>query len=783
MRKSIINSPKFNTVVFKYTIESYGVGFQGEGSYSINELSDDRIRVYKEDGLYYAIVDGEILDHIGLLRLIFKTDNRSTAITHFSTELYTDEPIVVSMFEAPITNTKQKTDVSLNRVAEITRDDGLIKTLVNRLREGKNYIKKQLLDSIIFAGRFKARSREGLLNYSGTICMDFDNIKNPYKLLNEIIDLSLPLVMGFVSPSGHGLKAIFKTCNNPEKHTDYFKYYASVFKNKLGVEVDKSGKDIPRACFVSHDPKVFYMNSKFVPEIKLPESRSEIFNDFADKYIQNSKDGEKHNRLTKIAYLAGGYCAVGIVDENETKSFLKKSIVNRGNLTDVDLAFKTIDDCFEKGKSAPVSKEDIDKYLSNSESKFDSMVDDVKPPLNTNNELENVVYSESLFQGLPNLINGFLKKVKNEYNASSQLYAMFIFASGIFPKIQFSYGGDSKSLNLSSLILAESGSGKSSTNLVRELFMGIDKDLRKEKIKDKPKRLILSTNISGSELLHRIKANDGSIILYDTEISSFLSANSKEWGDYDTIFRQGASNDPIGQYRRDSDDVDIEFPQISINLTGTPSQITSLFKDKFNGLFSRFMYLTFTGVDEWIPNLVFNEKEDLSKEQELMLEIYKHYKDNEINLIMTTNAQEKLDNEFKELYRRYKYDPIISSAVTRHAQYAWKLCIIIKLFDCFEKQTTDVVIDADVMELALEIVLKSLTVATDLSFNLDQENLTNGQRIVKLLSQLGNEFTRGEVVQYCGSIFKSTTIDKYLSNTSLFTKIDYGKYRLANPKI
>ncbi|WP_323789945.1 BT4734/BF3469 family protein, partial [Psychroserpens sp.] len=223
-----------------------------------------------------------------------------------------------------------------------------------------------MLDFVAFSGRFNTRSREGLLNYSGLICMDFDNIKNPYKLLNEIIDLSLPLVMAFASPSGHGLKAIFKSCNNPEMHPAYFKYYESEFKNKLGVAVDKSGKDIPRACFVSHDPNVFYMNSKFVPGIELPESRSELFYDFADKYIQSSKDGEKHTKLTKVAYLAGGYYAMGIVGENETRAFLKKSIVNRGNLADVDLAFKTIDDCFEKGKSAPVSKEDIDKYLSQS---------------------------------------------------------------------------------------------------------------------------------------------------------------------------------------------------------------------------------------------------------------------------------------------------------------------------------------------------------------------------------------------------------------------------------
>jgi hypothetical protein len=145
---------------------------------------------------------------------------------------------------------------------------------------------------------------------------------------------------------------------------------------------------------------------------------------------------------------------------------------------------------------------------------------------------------------------------------------------------------------------------------------------------------------------------------------------------------------------------------------------------------------------------------------------------------MKLEAQELLDKHFSALFDKYNSDAVIKSVVVRHGIYAWKLCIIIKLFESFEKRENEIIVGEEAIELALEIVFKSLSVATDLSFNLKQENITNGQRLVKILRQLGNEFTRAEIVKYCDNIFKSTTIDKYLKDTSLFTKLEYGKYKL-----
>lgn len=780
MKNSTINQKEFCTSVFRTIIESTGGDFNGEGLYLIPSiLGDTPIEVRMNDEGYYSYIKNSVTyDHLSLLKDFVGTDSINEAITFFSAEYYKGKTKLVSFFKAPIKNIQKNKDVDLTYIAKSIRDDKNNRVVVNRIREGVPSLKTQMLDYYTFSGTFNTRCLEGLLDYSGLICLDIDNVSNPSELQDKIIDLSIPLVLSFTSPSGNGLKAVLKSSSDSAKHLDYFYYYERLFQNELGIKIDKSCKDISRACFTSYDPNLYYIHPDFVNEIEIQIDKAQSILDITDRYIQNSLDGEKHTRLTKISFLLGGYHASGIIEKEEAISSLKRSIVTRGNLNDVDLAFKTIDKCFESGMREPISQEDIDKFLTYSDDNFDSMVNDVQPPVSLEYKLDNIVYTPTLYSRMPKNIQSIVNKVKSENNESFLLYTFLILSSGIFPKIDFNYGGSKHSLNLSNLTLADSASGKSATNLVKELFSDIDKFLGKEKVDNKQKSLFLSTNISGSELIHRIELNDGSVILYDTEISSFTSANSKEWGDYDTLFRQGASNDPIAQYRRDSKDVKVDFPKISIYLTGTPSQITSVFKDNLNGLYSRFMFFTFTGVDKWLTNLIFIKKQDLSEEKAYLLEVYNYYKKTPITLTMKLEAQELLDKHFSALFDKYNSDAVIKSVVVRHGIYAWKLCIIIKLFESFEKRENEIIVGEEAIELALEIVFKSLSVATDLSFNLKQENITNGQRLVKILRQLGNEFTRAEIVKYCDNIFKSTTIDKYLKDTSLFTKLEYGKYKL-----
>jgi hypothetical protein len=61
----------------------------------------------------------------------------------------------------------------------------------------------------------------------------------------------------FVSPSGDGLKWIIEIDTRKAPHGEYFASVANYILQTYSFEVDKSGKDISRACFIPFDPNAF----------------------------------------------------------------------------------------------------------------------------------------------------------------------------------------------------------------------------------------------------------------------------------------------------------------------------------------------------------------------------------------------------------------------------------------------------------------------------------------------------------------------------------------------
>ena len=95
--------------------------------------------------------------------------------------------------------------------------------------------------------------------HSGWLQADFD-LKDNTKLSDPAVSMAMrealicdPYVCGvFVGPSGEGIKAV--VCIDPEKHKDSWLAAEAYFKERHGLNLDKSTKDPMRLCFVSYDP-------------------------------------------------------------------------------------------------------------------------------------------------------------------------------------------------------------------------------------------------------------------------------------------------------------------------------------------------------------------------------------------------------------------------------------------------------------------------------------------------------------------------------------------------
>jgi len=137
---------------------------------------------------------------------------------------------------------------------------------------------KKLLPYATWAGVFGYRINERLLQHSGQIGVDLDDLgeaKAVTTIQNAVADRFC--LAAFRSIRGEGVRLLFRIppCS-PENHAIAFQQTAEHVRNTYGCEVDESGKDVSRASFVSFDRGLWVNPSADVLPIILPVSHSGI---------------------------------------------------------------------------------------------------------------------------------------------------------------------------------------------------------------------------------------------------------------------------------------------------------------------------------------------------------------------------------------------------------------------------------------------------------------------------------------------------------------------------
>lgn len=174
-------------------------------------------------------------------------------------EAMEEEYPIFSFFSYPISNVIPSTDFTIIDAYNYIRDQR-IKPILNEYRnlpEGKE--KKQFKASkfsyVTFSGKFSKRSSDAIVNHSGYICIDLDDVN---------VDIVFDLLKGdkhtallFRSPSGNGLKWIVEVNIAESSHDKYFECIKVYLADKYSLTIDPSGKDIARACFLCYDKEAF----------------------------------------------------------------------------------------------------------------------------------------------------------------------------------------------------------------------------------------------------------------------------------------------------------------------------------------------------------------------------------------------------------------------------------------------------------------------------------------------------------------------------------------------
>ena len=110
------------------------------------------------------------------------------------------------------------------------------------------------------SGVFKVRKDDSLTFPSGLVVIDLDHLADPVAVKEQVAQ-EPTCAMVYLSPSGHGVKALFQVepiFTDAREFGQAWSQVSAYVAAQTGQEVDPSGKNVGRLAFLSYDPQVYY---------------------------------------------------------------------------------------------------------------------------------------------------------------------------------------------------------------------------------------------------------------------------------------------------------------------------------------------------------------------------------------------------------------------------------------------------------------------------------------------------------------------------------------------
>lgn len=157
---------------------------------------------------------------------------------------------------------------------------------------------------------------------------------------------------------------------------------------------------------------------------------------------------------------------------------------------------------------------------------------------------------------------------------------------------------------LMSLIVAPPASGKGIINLSRRLLQPLHERLRKQteemlafaETKEEQEQVpqlmaLVPGNSSSNALLQILNDNKGRGCIVETEMDVISQIWHHDYGNYSTLLRQAFEHETVSKARKTKTDayLEVEYPSLSVLLSGTFGQLQPLLQSRENGLASRFL--------------------------------------------------------------------------------------------------------------------------------------------------------------------------------------------------
>lgn len=444
---------------------------------------------------------------------------------------------------------------------------------------------------------------ETMIEYSPIIALNVKDMGNNAIDIREQAENIEFTMSAFISPCGKGVTILCNTDSKVENHELGFEALADFYSTALlGVEIDKSRKDISSVCSISYDPDLYFNGNAAVfsiptntPAVQFSDSTlstdmESLFMktvDFTEKRIHYFP-GDKND----FVYILSNNLNRAGIDEKSAEELIRSKYPDQ-TVKIADAVKRAYSNTAEHNLFGP-------GYYSSATSASSATAAKRQMSFNT------PLIPDEVYDHLPGFFNEGTKVFNVPRERDVFLTGALTILSGCFNRVNGLYDSKPYSPNLFSFIIAPPASGKGVLSYSRQLAQVIHSNITN----GNGQSAQLTQNVESGLITHFIPAdsssaavkrllqrNKGQGTICETEADTLSTTLQQDWGGYDDLLRKAFHHETVSFARvGESDDVklmEVRQPRLSICLSGTPSQVPTLLKSTANGLFSRIMFYSY----------------------------------------------------------------------------------------------------------------------------------------------------------------------------------------------
>lgn len=554
----------------------------------------------------------------------------------------------VSFFKSGIYQAEPTSSITPKTAGLLVKYGFKVRTnLLRSLLQGSEEQKKCKLQLpyVTPAGTFSKRANAAVLTHSGYMVLDFDklnSLESPRKLRRRLLKdrkLSPSIVLAYISPRGYGLKVWVAV----DPSLDYKGCYEAVVAHVKAKHPNwcKDEKldittDISRGCLLCHDPTVFIREDyATAPAFPLPvESLAALFDDTGDRAtLTNTRSVDSGNidrwvtAAEQVTDFADNYhvwfrlgMAFTTLGEPGRAYFhrLSKTSAAKYQPKECDRVF----DSWAQHNNGRISMGTF-FYLCQQAGIAPEGTEELSAEIFAGTPC----FAASTFQLLPEPLREICGHFSLERERDIAFTGLTGVLGGCFPTVKGTYRRKTIQANQYVFITGNSATGKGTMEVSRELLWPYHKKLKAKQAEydaakkaydrqvEAYERAVLAgkqpaveptppvapamgqlfggADNSVANVVKTMAENAGRLIIFETEADGITNSFKQDIGNYSPLLRKGSEHEPYLYERKTAGKYELDYPALSVILSGTPQQVRPLIQSVENGLFSRFWFYAY----------------------------------------------------------------------------------------------------------------------------------------------------------------------------------------------